>query len=135
MLLAKLVRHALLSLIVEESTYVHLIAAGAIALNALVFVRVVQTLDCRMALRTLETTLAVVPPHTILKRVAILGGILEQVRRSSKVTCMMRVNATLRIVTILFRWTPACFIEKHEEYVALLFCINLIQSLIQAIEL
>ena len=83
-----------------------------------------------MALRTLETTLAVVPPHTILKRVTILGGILEQVRRSSKVTCMMRVNATLRIVTILFRWTPACFIEKHEEYVALLFHINLIQSLI-----
>ena len=41
MLLAKLVRHALLSLIVEESTYVHLIAAGAIALNALVLVRVV----------------------------------------------------------------------------------------------
>ena len=95
MLLAKLVRHAFLSLIMEESTYVHLIAAGAIALNALVFVRVVQTLDCRMALWTLETTLAVVPPHTILKRVTVLGGILEQVRRSSKVTCMMRVNATL----------------------------------------
>lgn len=66
MLLTKLVRQALLSLIVKECTDVHLVAAGAVALDTLILVWVVQTLDRRMTLGALQTMLAVVPPHAVL---------------------------------------------------------------------
>ena len=66
MLLTKLVRQALLSLIVKKCTDVHLVAAGAVTLDTLILVWVVQTLDRRMTLGALEAMLAVVPPHAVL---------------------------------------------------------------------
>ena len=95
MLLAKLVRKALLPLSVEESANVHLVATGAGTLDALIFVWVVETLDGSVALGAFEAALAVFPSHAVLKRLAILWGVLEHVWRSAEISCMMRVDATL----------------------------------------
>ena len=50
----------------KKCTDVHLVAAGAVTLDTLILVWVVQTLDRRMTLGALEAMLAVVPPHAVL---------------------------------------------------------------------
>ena len=48
---------------------------------------------------------------------------------------MMRIDAALRIVTIFFVWTPACFVEKHVEDIPLLFGIDSVELLVEIAEL
>jgi hypothetical protein len=38
-------------------------------------------------------------------------------------------------MTVLFRWTPARFVEEHEEDVSLLFRIDFVKLLVQTIEM
>lgn len=135
MLLAKLMREALLPRVMIEGTDLHLITTHAVALDSLVLVRMVEPLDSGVALGTLDAPRAVLPPFTALECLTVLRRILEQVWRSAEVTRVMRVDATFRVVTILFRRAPARFVEEHEENVSLLLRVNLIESLIEAVEL
>ena len=134
-LLAELVREALLPRGVVEGADVHFIAAHTITLNPLVLVRVVKPLDSRVTLVALNTTLAVLPAFAVLERLAVLRSILEQTRRSAEVPRVMRINATLGVVAVLFGRAPAGLVEEHVEDVALLPRVNLIQFLVQTAEL
>ena len=118
-----------------ESTNVHLVAARAVTLDAFVFLRMIEPLDRRVALVALQALLAVVPAHSRLQGVAVLGGVLEQVGWSSEVSRVMRVDATFRVVAIFLGWTPTRFVEEHEKDVAFLFSVNIVQSLVQIVEL
>lgn len=84
---------ALIARGVEEGADVHLVAAGSVALDALVFVRVVQSFHSRVALGALDATLAVVPAHAVLERLAVLWRILKQVRRAAEISRVVRINA------------------------------------------
>lgn len=48
---------------------------------------------------------------------------------------MMSIYAALRIVAILFVWTPACLVEEHVKDVPLLFGINRVKLLVKIAEL
>ena len=48
---------------------------------------------------------------------------------------MVRVDARLRIVAVLFIWAPASLVEEHEEDVALLLGLDIVQPPIQIAEL
>ena len=135
MLLAELVCETLFSCVVVEGTDVHLVTTHPIAFNPLILVGMVQPLDCRVAFVAFKAARAVLPPLAVLKGLAVLRRILEQVWRSAEIARVMRVYATLGVMAILFCWTPTCFIEKHEEDVALLTSVDLIQFLIEIAEL
>ena len=94
----------------------------------------VEPLHRRVTLIALETSLAVVPPHATLERLAILRCILEKVGWTPEIACMVRVNATLRIVAVLLIWTPTRLVEEHVKDVALLTLINFIQLLVEVVE-
>ena len=94
-LLAEFVRVALLPSVMEEGANVHLVAARAVALDALVFVGVVEPLNGRVAHAALDTARAVVPANAVLERLAVLGRVLEEVRRAAKVARVVRINACL----------------------------------------
>ena len=134
MLLIQLEGLLFLPSIVREGTNVHLVAAHSVTLDALVLVRMVQSLDCSVAFVALEAPRAVLPPRPILKSLAVLWRILEQVRGPSEIPCVMRKNAALRIVAIFFSWTPTGLVEEHEKDVSLFLLINLIQLLVESIE-
>ncbi len=129
-LLVELVCEAFLTSAMEKGTNVGLIAAGTITLNALVLVRMVESFHCRVTLVTFEAALAVVPPKPVLKSLAVLWCVLEQVGRSTEITCVVRVDTTLGVVAVFLRWTPTSLIEEHVKYVSLLSLINLIQLLV-----
>eukprot|EP00353_Schmidingerella_taraikaensis_P003136 CAMPEP_0185570776 /NCGR_PEP_ID=MMETSP0434-20130131/2961_1 /TAXON_ID=626734 ORGANISM="Favella taraikaensis, Strain Fe Narragansett Bay" /NCGR_SAMPLE_ID=MMETSP0434 /ASSEMBLY_ACC=CAM_ASM_000379 /LENGTH=178 /DNA_ID=CAMNT_0028185977 /DNA_START=2203 /DNA_END=2739 /DNA_ORIENTATION=+ len=119
----------------EESANVHLVATCAIALNALVFVRVVETLDGSVALAAFEATLAVIPAEAVLERLAILRRILKKVGRAAEVARMMRIEARFAVVAVLLRWAPTRLVEEHKKDVALFLRVNVIQPLVQVREL
>ena len=48
---------------------------------------------------------------------------------------MVRVDARLRIVAVFFIWAPASLVEEHEEDVALLLGLDIVQPPIQIAEL
>ena len=68
---------ALLSRSVKEGTDVHLVAAGAIALNTFVFLRMVQALNCGVTLATFDSTRAVLPTEAVLERLTVLWCVFE----------------------------------------------------------
>lgn len=72
---------------------VHLVAPRTVALNALVLVWMVESLHGGVALAALDPLLAVVPAKAILEGLAVLGGVLNQIGRSSEVAGVMRVDA------------------------------------------
>lgn len=76
-LLAELVRKALLPRVVVEGADVHFIAAHPIALYAFVFVRVVEPLNSRVTLVAFNTTLTVFPTFAVLESLTVLRSILE----------------------------------------------------------
>lgn len=134
-LLAQLVSEALLTGIVIKGANVHLVTAGSVALDSLVFLRVVEPLDSGVTLATLDALVAVVPAKAILERLAVFGGVLDQVGRASEVARVVRKNATLRIMTVFLCWTPTRFVEEHEEDVAFLPCVNVHEWLVEVAEL
>ena len=95
MLLVELIGKAFLSSIVEKGTDVGLVASRAITFNALILVGVIETLDCSMALVAFEATLAVVPTYAVLQCLTVFRGVLEKIWRSSKIPCVVRVEAAL----------------------------------------
>ena len=135
MLFAELVRETFFSCIVIEGTDVHLVTTHSIALNPLILVRMVQPLDRRVAFVAFKSARAVLPSLTILQRLTVLRRILEQVWRASKITRVMRIYATLGVMAVFFCWTPTRFVEEHEEDVALLASVDLIQFLVETGEL
>ena len=135
MLLAELVRKTLFSCIVVEGADVHLVTTHPITFDPLIFVRMVQPLDCRVAFVAFKAARAVFPSFAVLKGLAVLRCILEQVWRPAEIARVMRIYATLGIMAILFCWTPTCFVEEHKEDVAFLASVDLIQFLIETSKL
>ena len=134
MLLIQLEGLLLLPSIVREGTNVHLVAAHSVTLYALVLIGMVESLDCSVAFVALEAPGAMLPPRPILKSLAVLWRIFEQVRGPTEVPRVMSKNATLRIVAIFFSWTPTGLVEEHEKDVSFFLLINLIQLLVESIE-
>ena len=134
MLLIQLEGLLLLPSIVREGTNVHLVAAHSVALYALILVGVVESLDCSVAFVALEAPGAMLPPRPILKSLAVLWRIFEQVRGPAEVPRVMSKNTTLRIVAIFFSWTPTGLVEEHEKDVSFFLLINFIQLLVESIE-
>ena len=118
-----------------EGTDVHLVTTHPIAFDPLILVRMVQPLDCRVALVTFKAARAVFPPLAVLEGLAVLRRILEQVWWTAEIARVMRIYATLGIMAILFCWTPTCFVEEHKEDVAFLASVDLIQFLIETSKL
>jgi len=104
---------------VIESAYFRFVASAPITEDPLVLIRVIESLDCGMTLRALESLVTLVPTDPLYERVAILRQILEELRRPSEVTQVMCVDAALRIVRIFFIRTPCRFIFEHVERVLL----------------
>ena len=76
-LLAEFVGLTFFPSVMIERANVHLVAPTTITLNPLVFVRMVEPLNCCMTLITLDTALTVVPTKTVLESLAVLGRIFE----------------------------------------------------------
>ena len=76
-LLAEFMGLAFLTSVMIERANVHLVAPTTITLNPLVFVRMVEPLNCSMTLITLDTALTVVPTKTVLESLAVLRRIFE----------------------------------------------------------
>ena len=70
-------RRALFSRSMKEGTDVHLVAAGAVALNTLIFLRMVQALNSGVTLATFDSTRAVLPTEAVLERLAVLWRVFE----------------------------------------------------------
>ena len=119
----------------EKGTDVHLVAASAIALDSLILLWMVQALNCGVTLATFDSTRAVLPTEAILEGLAVLGRVFEQVGWPSEVSRVVRVDARFRIVAVLFIWAPASLVEEHEEDVALLLGLDVVQPTIQIAEL
>ena len=108
-----------------EGTDVHLVTTHPIAFDPLILVRMVQPLDCRVALVTFKAARAVFPPLAVLEGLAVLRRILEQVWWTAEIARVMRIYATLGIMAILFCWTPTCFVVEHKENIPLFFVIKI----------
>ena len=94
-LLAELVSETLFPSIVIEGTDIHFVAAHTVALNPLVLIRMVQPLNRCVAFVALKTTWTVFPPFAVLESFAVLWRVFKQVRRSTEITRMVRIYATL----------------------------------------
>lgn len=95
-----------------ECTYLTFVASRAITVDSFVFIGVVQPLHRRMTFVAKQALRALLPARVgpirlALHVFAIFRNILEDLRRPSKVSHMMSVDAALRIMRVLLVWTPA----------------------------
>lgn len=88
--------------VVIEGADLKFVAPLLVALDSLVLVRVVKSLDGGVTLGTLEPGLAHVPGEASDERLAVLGRVLKYLGRSSEVPHMVCVNTRLGIVGIFF---------------------------------
>lgn len=135
MLFAELLCRALLASTVEKRANVHLIAASAITFNTLVFVGMIKSLNSSVTLAAFEPTRALIPSNTVLEGLTVLRGVLEQIRRTPEIACVVRVDARLGVMAVFLSRAPACLVVEHEKDVAFFLCIDIIQSLVHVTEL
>lgn len=103
---------------VEESTNFALVAARAIAVNPFILIRMVQTLDCGVALVAKKTLRALLPTRFSClicsgHILTIFRNVFKYLWRSPKITHMVRVYATFRIMWIFFVRAPTRLVPKH----------------------
>ena len=118
----------------EKGTYVSLVTSRSVTLYSLILVWMVQTFHCSMALIALESTFTVVPSNSILQCLTVLRRIFKEIRWPSEITCVVRIEATLRVVAVLFSLAPTRLVKEHIEDVALFSLVDLIQALVQVAE-
>jgi len=132
--LAELDGQVALAHVVIERADVELVAAMLVAHDSLILVGVVEPFHGGVALSTFDAFRAIIPAGAIYESFAVLGRVLENVRRSSEISRVVRVVAALRVVGVLLGRAPARLVVEHEEDVALLFLVQVSQVLVQRIE-
>ena len=120
--------------VVIESADIQLVTSMLVTHDALVLVRVVEPLDRRVAFSAFDAFRAQIPSNAVYESFAVLRRILENVRRSSEISGVMRKVTTLGVVRVLLGRTPACLVVEHEEDVAFLLLIQVNQVLVQGIK-
>ena len=91
-----------------------------VALYALVLIRVIKTFNHSVAFLTLKTFGTLIPPQVLLQVFAVFSDVLKVQRRPSKVSHVVSVDTSFRIVSIFLGWTPARLISIHKEGVAVI---------------
>ena len=128
--LAELDRQVALAHVVVERTDVEFVAAMLVTHDSLVLVGVVEPFHGSVALSTFDTFRTIIPAGAIYESFAVLRRILENVRRSSEISRVMRVVATLGVVGVLLGRAPARLVVEHEEDVAFLLLVQVSQVLV-----
>ena len=113
---------------------VKLITSVLVAHDSLVLVRMIKALNGCMTLLTFNSFWTQIPPQTIDESFTIFWCILEQIRRSPEISGVMCEITTLRVMGILLGRTPACLVVEHEEDVAFLLIIDVMEVFIQIIK-
>ena len=114
-ILTHLDRVVSLLMIVIEGTYLGFVASASIAVDSLILVRMVKSLNCRVTFVAENSIWTHFPTRICIQIFTILCRVFEDLRRSSKVTHVMSINAVLRVVRILAVWTPSWLIFEHVE--------------------
>ncbi len=104
-----------LVLSVEERADLRLVAAGAVAVDALVLVGVVQPLHCGVALVAEQALGAHLPALVRAHDLAVLRRVLKDLRRPAEVPHVVGVEAGLRVMGLLPVRAPARLVPKHVE--------------------
>ena len=115
MVLAEFDRLVSLTHVVIEGTDVQLVTSVFVTHNPLVLVGMVQPLDSRVALATFYSFRTQVPSYTVNESFAIFWRVLENIRRSSEISSMVREVAALRVMRVFLGRTPTGLVEEHEE--------------------
>lgn len=116
--------------LVIKRTNVEFVATRLITLHVLVLVRMVQSFDRTVTLGTLEPQWTLVPAEVSNESFTVFRHVAEQIGRSSKIACMVRINARFRVVGVFFCGTPTGFVVEHEKDVAFLTSQQIIQILV-----
>ena len=98
-------------MIVIEGTNLGFVASASVAVDSLILVRMVKPLYSRVTF-VAENAIwthfpAMICGLLVAQIFTILCRVLEDLRRSSKVTHVMSINAVFRVVRILAVWTPS----------------------------
>lgn len=101
--------------VVVEGTDLRLVAALAVAVDALVLVGVVEALHSGVTLVAHYTLLALVPADALNQGFAIFREVPKDLRRAAEVARMVRIDATLGVVRILLVGTPSGLVLEHVE--------------------
>lgn len=116
---------------VVERTDLFLVAFEFLTILSLVAVRMVQFFNGRVRPVTQEALRAMSYIDVFGHVLAVLRHVVEEARRSSEVSHMVRIQAVLRVVRVGPLWAPACFILVHVEREALHFLEELIQVFVE----
>ena len=102
---------------VMERTYFLLFTPETITVLPLIWIRMIQFFDRRVAIFTEEAVRAEFPGEILtlylLHALAVFWGILEDLRRTAEITHMMSINTAFRVVRVLPLRTPACLVPIH----------------------
>lgn len=98
-----------------------LVAAEFVTVDALVLVRVVQSLHCCVALVALQALRAGIPASALNKSFAVFCRVLEDFNWPSKVTHVVGINAAFAVVRIFLGWTPTGLVVEHVENILVFF--------------
>jgi hypothetical protein len=128
---AQLVRQVFFFGRVEKGAYLRLVTPQLVAADAFILIGVVQTFNRSVALVAFEALRALVPANSFLKYLAVFGRILKYLGWTAEVAHVVRVDAALTVVRILFGWTPSCFVHKHVKYEAVLVQVQALEVVVQ----
>lgn len=115
----------------EKGTNFRFVTTKLVTRDSFVLIGVVETLNCRVTFSALESSWTLVPTDSFGQHFTVFGCILENLRRSSKITHMVRVNTTLAIVAILFSGTPSCLVHEHVKDESVLVQIQVLQVVVE----
>ena len=106
--------------VVVKGANVQLVASVLIAHDTLVLVRMVKSLDCGMTLGAFNSFRTQIPSNAVNESFAVFRRILENIRRSSEISSVMREVTALRVMRVLLGRTPTCLVVEHEEDISFL---------------
>ena len=129
--LANLKGEVALSHVVIKGANLKFVAALLVALDPFVLVRMVKTFDSCVALNASKPIWAKVPANTLDERLAVFRVVLEDVRRSAKVTHVVCIDTTLGVMRVFIGWAPTRLIEKHIKQIPIVAHVHLLQFVFQ----
>jgi hypothetical protein len=116
---------------VVEGAYFSLVASEFVAIDSLVFVWVVEPLNCGVAFGALQSVGTLVPAEALLKYLTVLGRILKHFRRSPKITQVVGIDASFAVMAVFLGGAPGTLVHKHVEHEPILFQIQILQIGVQ----
>jgi len=114
-----------------KSADLSLVASQFIAIDSLVLVGMVQSLNCSVAFGTFQSQGTLIPTYSFAQYFTVFRCVLKDFRRSSEISKVMRVDTTFAIVGVSTFRTPGCFIHEHIENKTVFFQVELLQVVVQ----